>query len=68
MQVAQAISEGAWPAALLLAALLVLKITIVRAAAWNVFLKIIGVSKAERRKLGVEAAKRDLNLCEPPAK
>ncbi len=67
MQVAQAINEGAWPAVLLLTALLVLKITIVRAAAWNVFLKLIGVSKTERRKLGVDAAKHDLNLREPPA-
>jgi hypothetical protein len=68
MQVAQAISAGAWPAALLLTALLVMKITVVRAAAWNLFLKVIGVSKTERRRLSVDAAKRDLNLRDPPAR
>ncbi len=66
-QVALAISEHAWPAALLLAIVVGLRIPVVRAAAWILFLKLIGVTKAERRRLGSAAAKRDLGLRDPPA-
>jgi hypothetical protein len=66
-EIVQAVSGHAWPAAVLLTVLLVLRIPVVRAAGWNVFLKLIGVSKAERRRVGVAAARRDLNLRDPPA-
>jgi hypothetical protein len=38
----------------------------VRAAAWTLILWLIGVSKAERRRVGIAAAKRDLDLPDPP--
>jgi hypothetical protein len=61
-QVAVAISEHAWPLALLLVVLRLLRISVVRAAAWTLFLRLVGVSKAERRRLATAAAKRDLDL------
>ena len=36
-------------------------VAILRAAAWHLFLKRIGVSEAERRRLGIAAAEHDLN-------
>jgi hypothetical protein len=46
---------------------LVLRISLVRTAAWTAFLKLIGVSRAERRRLGIAAARRDLDVRDPPA-
>ena len=61
-QLALAASEHAWPVALLLTIWCLLRIPVVRTAAWTLFLWVIGVSKAERRRLAIAAAKRDLNL------
>jgi hypothetical protein len=67
MQIALAIGERAWPGALLLSVWLLLKIPVVGTAAWILFLRLIGVSKAERRRLAIAAAKRHLNLRDLPA-
>jgi hypothetical protein len=65
MQVALAISERAWPAAVLLTVLLLLKIPVVSTSAWILFLRLIGVPRAECRRLAIAAAKRHLNLRDP---
>lgn len=65
-QVVLVVSERAWPVALVLSMLFLLRIPVVRAAAWTLFLWLIGVSKAERRRVGIAAAKRDLDLPDPP--
>jgi hypothetical protein len=61
-----AIRELAWSAAVLVAVLLLLRHPVARAPVWNLFLMLIGVSKTERRKLGVAAAKHDLGIRDPP--
>jgi hypothetical protein len=66
MQVALAISERAWPTALYFIPLLLLKIPVVGTAAWILFLKLCSVPKAECHRVAIAAAKRHLNLRDPP--
>lgn len=67
MQVALAIGEHAWPVALLVTVLLLLRIRVVRTAVWDRLLWCIGVSKTQRCQLATDAAKRDLGIRDPPA-
>jgi hypothetical protein len=66
VQVALAISEQAWPAAVLLIVLCLLKVPVVNTSAWILLLKLVGVSKAERRRVSIAAAKHHLNVRDPP--
>jgi hypothetical protein len=66
-QVVQVFAEHPWLVVLILIVLGLLKISVVHTAAWILFLRLIGVSKAERRRLAIAAAKRHLNLRDLPA-
>jgi hypothetical protein len=56
------INACAWPATVLFAVVLLLEMPFVSTAAWIPFLKLVGCPKTERLRLGVAAAKRNLNV------